>query len=66
MATTRMHHGDTLFPDNDGIDIQFPTSYQQIIERIALIDPVKYSKTRNFINGAVTYLSPYIARGVCL
>ncbi len=64
MATTRMHHGDTLFPNNDGVDIQFPTSYQQIMERIARIDPIKYSKTRNFINGAVTYLSPYIARGV--
>lgn len=27
------------------------------------IDPIKYSKTRNFINGAVTKLSPHISRG---
>ena len=28
------------------------------------IDPVKYGSTRNYINGAVTHLSPYISRGV--
>lgn len=28
------------------------------------IDPLKYAKTRNFGNGAVTRLSPYISRGV--
>ena len=28
------------------------------------IDPVKYGSTRNYINGAMTYLSPYISRGV--
>ncbi len=48
--------------DNDAVD--FPTSYQQIFERLNHIDPIQYSKTRNFINGAVTYLSPYISRGV--
>jgi deoxyribodipyrimidine photo-lyase len=47
----------------DEIDINFPTSYPQITERINQINPVQYSKTRNFINGAVTYLSPYISRG---
>lgn len=44
--------------------MEFPADYQSIIERINAIDPVQYSKTRNFINGAVTYLSPYISRGV--
>ncbi|SHF36922.1 deoxyribodipyrimidine photo-lyase [Cnuella takakiae] len=28
------------------------------------IDPVRYAKTRNFIDGDITYLSPYISRGV--
>ncbi len=42
----------------------FPTSYAEIQQRIRKIDPVKYGSTRNFINGAVTYLSPYISRGV--
>ena len=49
-------------PDDYGVD--FPTGYRLIIERIQLINPIQYSKTRNFINGAVTYLSPYISRGV--
>ena len=42
----------------------FPVQYHAILERVAGIDPVKYSKTRNYTNGAVTYLSPYISRGV--
>jgi deoxyribodipyrimidine photolyase len=44
--------------------IQFPTNYSSITERIEQIDAKQYERTRNFINGAVTYLSPYIARGV--
>ena len=42
----------------------FPTTFDEILQRIRGIDPVKYSSTRNYINGAVTYLSPYISRGV--
>lgn len=42
----------------------FSTSYQDILEQIERIDPVEYGKTRNFIDGAVTKLSPYISRGV--
>lgn len=44
--------------------ISFPTKYNEIIGRIEAADARKYEKTRNFINGAVTYLSPFIARGV--
>lgn len=43
---------------------QFPTTFAAIEERIAAIDPVQYGKTRNFVDGAVTLLSPYISRGV--
>ena len=42
----------------------FPTSYQAIFEKIDHIDPIKYGTTRNYIDGAVTYLSPYVSRGV--
>jgi deoxyribodipyrimidine photo-lyase len=42
----------------------FPTTYPEILQRIDEIDPVAYGKTRNFIDGAVTKLSPYISRGV--
>lgn len=44
--------------------MHFPTKYSQIISRIESIDPIKYGETRNFKDGAVTYLSPYISRGV--
>jgi deoxyribodipyrimidine photo-lyase len=31
---------------------------------LAQIDPVKYSKTRNYLDGAITGLSPYLRHGV--
>ncbi|MES2773694.1 MAG: FAD-binding domain-containing protein [Bacteroidota bacterium] len=42
----------------------FTTSHAEILQRVDAIDPVMYGKTRNFIDGAITYLSPYISRGV--
>ena len=51
------------FPRHES-SISFPVDYSSILERISQIDPVHYGKTRNFIDGAVTYLSPYISRGV--
>ncbi|HEY1047320.1 MAG TPA: FAD-binding domain-containing protein, partial [Bacteroidia bacterium] len=44
--------------------MNFPTAYKQIIERMDAVDPVVYGKNRNYLDGAVTYLSPYISRGV--
>ena len=38
--------------------------YNKIIERVNSLDPVKYASNRNFINGNVSKLSPYISRGV--
>ena len=53
------------FNDTPGeFSIDFPTAYSNILERIDAVDPLRYSKTRNFTNGNVTYLSPYISRGV--
>jgi deoxyribodipyrimidine photo-lyase len=45
-------------------NMNFPTAYEKVLERVNSIDPIKYAKTRNFINGHITYLSPYISRGV--
>ena len=42
----------------------FPCKYSDIINRIKSFNPNKYATTRNFINGSVSYLSPYISRGV--
>lgn len=44
--------------------MEFETNYREIIAQIGAINPGKYAKTRNFIDGAVTRLSPYISRGV--
>jgi deoxyribodipyrimidine photo-lyase len=43
---------------------EFSTNYQSIVSKVNIIHPEKYAKTRNFLNGDVTYLSPYISRGV--
>lgn len=40
------------------------TLYQPVLQQMSAINPVEYGKTRNYTNGAVTRLSPYISRGV--
>lgn len=45
-------------------EITFPVEYNAIIERMQSIKPSEYAATRNFVNGNVSYLSPYISRGV--
>jgi deoxyribodipyrimidine photo-lyase len=42
----------------------FRTDYASIVDKINMIHPEQYAKSRNFLNGQVTYLSPYISRGV--
>lgn len=55
----------TLFGDlNETPQPEFITDYNLILEKVQHINPIQYAKTRNFINGAVTYLSPYISRGI--
>ena len=46
------------------MDFKFETDYESILHKIDQIDPIKYGRTRNYLNGSVTYLSPYISRGV--
>lgn len=42
----------------------FPVKFADIKKRLNKIKPQQYAGSRNFINGAVSYLSPYISRGV--
>ena len=42
----------------------FPTNWDAIQERVEQIDPIQYGASRNYLQGAVSRLSPYIARGV--
>ncbi len=44
--------------------MNFSTTYNDILAQIDNIKPEEYSRTRNFADGAVTKLSPYISRGV--
>lgn len=46
------------------IAMQFPTQYDAVISKIDQLDPVEYGRTRNYLSGQVTRLSPYISRGV--
>jgi deoxyribodipyrimidine photo-lyase len=45
-------------------NISFPTDYQAVIDRALSIATLKYSSSRNYVNVSVSYLSPYISRGV--
>lgn len=46
------------------MNLKFETDFKTILEKPGQIDPINYGNTRNYIDGAVTYLSPYISRGV--
>jgi deoxyribodipyrimidine photo-lyase len=43
---------------------KFPVKYDAILELINAVDPVAYASTRNFVDGRVSRLSPYLSRGV--
>ena len=40
------------------------TNYDRILNKILELKPKQYSKNRNYIDGSVSRLSPYISRGV--
>jgi deoxyribodipyrimidine photo-lyase len=42
----------------------FSARLQDVLTQLGQVDPVRYGKTRNYIHGDVTYLSPYISRGL--
>ncbi|MFT6865819.1 MAG: deoxyribodipyrimidine photo-lyase [Cyclobacteriaceae bacterium] len=44
--------------------MKFTTDYQDILGQMESIDPISYGATRNYSDGTVTKLSPYISRGV--
>jgi deoxyribodipyrimidine photo-lyase len=43
--------------------VNFPTTLEAVFERIDRFDPERYARSRNFVNGGVSYLSPYLSRG---
>ncbi len=42
----------------------FQTAYEQILKQLQAFDPKAYARSRNFKDGQVSRLSPYISRGV--
>ena len=46
------------------IEPNFPTDLPAILNRINNLDVLAYCQNRNYIDGNVSYLSPYISRGV--
>jgi len=43
--------------------MRFEPTPEALADRLAAIDPVEYARTRNFVDGAVTRLSPWITHG---
>jgi len=43
--------------------VEFPTTLEAVYARIDAFDPAHYARSRNFLNGGVSYLSPYLSRG---
>ena len=41
----------------------FETNYNSVLEKIEKFEILDYAKTRNFHNGHVSMLSPYLSRG---
>ena len=42
----------------------FLVTYDEVLQRIDKINPVQYARSRNFLDGAVSYLSPFITHGI--
>ncbi len=45
-------------------DFHCETEYEKILDLVKSIQPAEYAKSRNYLSGCVTHLSPYISRGV--
>lgn len=45
------------------MELRFASDYKVILAKINQIGSLKCGKTRKYVNGDVTYLSPYISRG---
>lgn len=59
-----MQQTEIYIEQQDIETMSFPTNIDIILKRISSIEPISYGSTRNFKDGAVTYLGPYISRGV--
>lgn len=61
----RLHYIRRLFPDASGADLALQSAGGRVhaLKNLNSVDVVAYAKNRNFLNGAVTHLSPYLRHG---
>jgi deoxyribodipyrimidine photo-lyase len=61
----RIKYIRSLFNQHGGSDLtdSWPGGRAEALRRLGAIKPLSYSKNRNFLNGDVTLLSPYIRHG---
>ena len=63
----RLHYVKRLFPAAKGIDLKstWAGGRSNAISKLNHVDAAGYGRNRNFLNGSVTHLSPYLRHG-CL
>jgi deoxyribodipyrimidine photo-lyase len=61
----RLFYIKRMFPQAQGPELidQWPGGRQAALARLSQIDALAYERNRNFLNGAVTRLSPYLRHG---
>lgn len=65
LRSERMSYFKLLFPDHMGANLTENWVGGRIegLKRLSNINPKGYEKSRNYLNGEVTYLSPYLRHG---
>ena len=65
LRAQRLQELRALFPNHKGADLteDWTGGRAEGLKRLHAIKPALYEKTRNYINGAVTQLSPYLRHG---
>jgi deoxyribodipyrimidine photo-lyase len=63
--TERLHYIKRMFPNTKGFDLghDWAGGRQNALKRLNSVDVVAYARNRNFLNGAVSHLSPYLRHG---
>jgi deoxyribodipyrimidine photo-lyase len=61
----RINNIKALFTDHVGADLteHWIGGRSEALKRLSKIKPERYEKSRNYLNGEVTYLSPYLRHG---
>lgn len=63
--TERLHYIKRMFPHAKGADLphEWEGGRLNALKKLNAVDAIAYARNRNFINGSVTHLSPYLRHG---